>query len=425
MKALTTKEVELLAASLSFLKGARLQELRGDERTLGLLLWSQGETHQIIIDLNPRGPIVLPLNHLKLKKAPQKPLFLFLKAHFLGKILVGVEASQDFGRVLYLNFSGERVMEVRLFPHGQNILLKSEGKTISFKKPKNLEPMGKAFVPETHRCLDQLIREWEKNRNPSQGPSPKPGHKQENSQEHDRELKKLIAKKEKAIEKVKLDLEKKESSPHQKIGEWIKANQSLDVSSEYKSLIDPQKSLSANIETLFQKAKSIKKSIQGTQERLMLLKKELEDLKLGKLKPGPVEKGQKSKRAQSLFSNIEAKGRTVQLSSGHSMYSGKSGKDNLKLLREAKAWDLWLHLKDFPGSHGIIKKNKSEELSDQLLKEASVKLIEGSFKKSQDPKNYDHFEVVIAECRHVKPIKGDRLGRVTYQKAKTLRVKTN
>jgi len=37
---------------------------------------------------------------------------------------------------------------------------------------------------------------------------------------------------------------------------------------------------------------------------------------------------------------------------------GKNEKGNIKLLKQANANDLWLHIKNHPGAHVIVKNNK-------------------------------------------------------------------
>lgn len=100
-------------------------------------------------------------------------------------------------------------------------------------------------------------------------------------------------------------------------------------------------------------------------------------------------------------------------------YMGKSAADNMELLRRSKPHDLWLHLKDYPSSHAIIHLNKNQKIPESavlsigqwLLKEGvQEKYVRGGGK----------FSVMIVECRHVKPIKGDKLGRVTYHNGREM-----
>ena len=98
---------------------------------------------------------------------------------------------------------------------------------------------------------------------------------------------------------------------------------------------------------------------------------------------------------------------------------GKSAQDNLQLLRQAKAWDLWIHLKDYPSAYAIMQKAKEQKVSDSAITQASQWLVKESLKNKKNLAGVK-LSVVITECRHVRPIKGDRLGRVTYHHAREL-----
>jgi predicted ribosome quality control (RQC) complex YloA/Tae2 family protein len=49
---------------------------------------------------------------------------------------------------------------------------------------------------------------------------------------------------------------------------------------------------------------------------------------------------------------------------------GKNEKGNIELLKKANANDLWLHIKNYPGAHVIIKNNKLS-LNDDIIKKAA------------------------------------------------------
>jgi predicted ribosome quality control (RQC) complex YloA/Tae2 family protein len=53
---------------------------------------------------------------------------------------------------------------------------------------------------------------------------------------------------------------------------------------------------------------------------------------------------------------------------------GKNEKGNVKLLKDSKANDIWLHIKDKKGAHVIIKTNKKNVLEDVILKAAKLAL---------------------------------------------------
>jgi predicted ribosome quality control (RQC) complex YloA/Tae2 family protein len=104
-------------------------------------------------------------------------------------------------------------------------------------------------------------------------------------------------------------------------------------------------------------------------------------------------------------------------------YMGRSAKDNLALLRSAQAWDLWLHLKDYPSAHVIIRRPRGQEISQEEIARTARWLAQEATASKRELRAGDTFEIQFAECRYVRPIKGDRLGRVTVLNPKVLRLK--
>ena len=115
----------------------------------------------------------------------------------------------------------------------------------------------------------------------------------------------------------------------------------------------------------------------------------------------------------------EARGRKLHLASGALAYCGRSASDNLALLRQARAWDYWFHLRDYPGAHAIIHRQRDQEISEKELQQVAEWVVKESV-SSKSILDGQKLAVVIVECRFVRPIKGDRLGRVTYHSEKTL-----
>ena len=129
---------------------------------------------------------------------------------------------------------------------------------------------------------------------------------------------------------------------------------------------------------------------------------------------------QHSKKSGPAVRKVEGRLRKMQIEeSGLVAYMGKSAGDNMDLLRRSKPFDLWLHLKDYPSAHAIIHKQKDQKINDaDIMKIAAWLVKEGlSEKKTQAG---GKFSVVMVECRHVKPLKGDKLGRVTYHNAREM-----
>ncbi|MEQ1666321.1 MAG: hypothetical protein ABL927_13205, partial [Bdellovibrionales bacterium] len=124
----------------------------------------------------------------------------------------------------------------------------------------------------------------------------------------------------------------------------------------------------------------------------------------------------------NLLHDANSKGRTFNLSDEIILFVGKSAKDNLRLLREAKPWHLWLHLQDIPSCHGIIHCFKNKPINDALLRKAIFHLITCHFGSKASGQYGEKFAAMVAECRHVQPIKGDKIGRVTCKQSRIVKM---
>lgn len=410
MKVWTVSELDNVVSSLKPLIGTRLQEVQTSEHDLVLGFYSQDGMLWLWVDLNALRPCLLPWTELPLHLPSKKnPLNLFLRAHFRDRILRSIERPEHQGRVVILTFGegeGAGELELRLFPHGRNILARTDGKKIAWQKPKALSEPGQApEQPEREiRGLDELREEWLARRS-AKGPA-------KTTKEVKSRLDNELEKKKKALVKVEEELQRKRDLPYKKVGDWLKANQTLDVPKEWEPFVDKRRKLSWNIEECYSRARDLEGKIHGTQNRLELLRAEVERLEKRKDEPLTTRALEKPGPPKPLQA-AEAQGRTLRISDEISVISGKSAADNLKLLRKARAWDLWFHLKDYPSSHAILFRNKNTGVSEGVVQQVLawyVRLYLGSKYKQHSG---EKFHILIAECRFVRPIKGDKLGRVT------------
>jgi len=90
---------------------------------------------------------------------------------------------------------------------------------------------------------------------------------------------------------------------------------------------------------------------------------------------------------------------------------GKNEKGNIKLLKNANANDLWLHIRNYPGSHVIIKNNKLSV--PQSIIEEAAKLAVAFSKKNEG-------EVDYTKRKFVRVKEG---ANVEYGKYSTIKVK--
>ena len=170
----------------------------------------------------------------------------------------------------------------------------------------------------------------------------------------------------------------------------------------------------------FEKAKAAKNKISGASLRLQTLKQELNGLSdLSESKFEAYLQLQQKKTKANVVRKVEGRLRKTKLASGITAYMGKSAADNMTLLRNSKPHDLWMHLKDYPSAHAVIHRQKNNNLADSDLVSVGKWLVSEGLSKSQTQMG-GKYSVVIVECRHVKPLKGDKMGRVTYHNAREI-----
>lgn len=95
---------------------------------------------------------------------------------------------------------------------------------------------------------------------------------------------------------------------------------------------------------------------------------------------------------------------------GYTIYSGKNNLQNDYLtLKMGRANDLWLHTKNIPGSHVLVK-SKGEEFPDKVI-EAAAKIAAVNSKGKNAPKT----DVDYCVVSHVKKPNGAKAGMVIYE----------
>lgn len=418
MKALNQLEVEILAQFIQdTLKSHQLQEVVANDRGLALGFHGAGQMHWLVLDLIPNMPFMLLLkDYCPFKKGPKtKPVGLFLNSHGKGKYLFSVEVMTEFGRVVRLMLKGgvhEVELEIRLIPKQVNLIVRIDDKQIAWEKPL---PLSAAPIIEQTleaRSLSTLTQEWNEFFKGAlvSKTSLDPRVQWEKQKEKD------LIKKKKALGEIEKQISSGESDVWQRVGLELKTQGQLQISEELQKYVDREKNLSWNIENAFSKSKQMVAKKEGARNRHGELLKEIEKLEKTQFT-------QKTNKPilQDLMKKTEARGRKLHLESGAVVYLGKSGADNLALLRQAKAWDLWVHLRDFPGAHAIIHKTREQLISEPELRQVANWVAKESL-SSKSLSIGQKVEVIYVECRFVKPIKGDKLGRVNYHSEKSLLV---
>ena len=97
----------------------------------------------------------------------------------------------------------------------------------------------------------------------------------------------------------------------------------------------------------------------------------------------------------------------------HKVLIGRNSKENQALLKIAKSNDIWMHIRDIPSSHLIIKTDK-QNLPDSIIEKAAKLCVDFSLSQAGD------YDVDYTKRKFVKIQEGSN---VEYDKYKTVRVR--
>lgn len=409
MQPMSQSELEQMCQHLDdIMSGAQLQEVFVNDGGL-LLQFYLKKSIYLLIDLSQQCPLLLDFDSRPVfTKGKPKPVALFLNSHGVDLIWKAIVLKPEYGRVLEIHLGNRTqslIMELRLIPRQTNLILESEGRRISWHKPKDLEMHSHESAPPL-RTVDVIRQEYLARQQGARASSADPIVRWENQKA------KTLQKKMKALQELLAEVNSAEEEKWRRLGQWLQFVQGECPEPElYKRM--SQLSLSQQIQASFDRAKQIVQKRQGQVSRIEILKKEISNLESQKFQPE-----QRDKPRKDMMVAAQATGRTLEVSVGIKAYLGKSAADNLKLLRRARAWDLWFHLKDFPGAHAIVHMEKEQELSFSEIQKVAQWVARESLQKKALLLG-QKFAVVVVECRFVRPIKGDRLGRVHYHSEKT------
>jgi len=195
--------------------------------------------------------------------------------------------------------------------------------------------------------------------------------------------------------------------------------------------MDPRKTPSENAQKYFTKYQKAKNSVNIVLEQIELAKaeaayfdallqqveaaspKDIEEIREELVEGGYIRARQKksNKNKQNQKPVLEK----YQASDGTEIIVGKNNKQNDYLTNKAAARDdIWLHTKDIPGSHVVIR---SKEPAEETILEAAQ--IAAYFSKAR---NSSSVPVDFTKVRHVKKPAGAKPGFVIYDQQQTVYV---
>ncbi|WP_442599443.1 Rqc2 family fibronectin-binding protein [Neobacillus sp. D3-1R] len=254
-------------------------------------------------------------------------------------------------------------------------------------------------------------------------------------------------KNEKKIEKLKATLDDaKKAENYQLFGELLTANmysiqkgmKEIEVINYYDENgstinipLNPLKTPSENAQKYFSKYQKAKNSIDIIKEQIVLAKEELTyfdalgqqlmsasirdiaEIREELVEGGYIRERQKKKNKQANQSKPQLE--VYKASDGTEILVGKNNKQNDYLTNKVAGRDeIWLHTKDIPGSHVVIR---SKVPNEETLKEAAT--LAAYFSKARLSSSVP---VDFTKVRHVKKPNGAKPGFVIYDNQQTIYV---
>ncbi|WP_251546415.1 NFACT RNA binding domain-containing protein [Limosilactobacillus caecicola] len=192
----------------------------------------------------------------------------------------------------------------------------------------------------------------------------------------------------------------------------------------------PELSPSKNAQKYFTKYDKLKASVAYVNEQLKLTQDEIDyfenilnqidlaspadvqDIRVELQEQGYIKNRQKGKKKRKIRAS---KPETFHTSDGTTVLVGKNNLQNDRLsFKTANKNEYWLHVKDMPGSHVIVR---STDPSDETLLEAAQ--LAAYFSKGRDS---DHVPVDYLQVKQLHKPNGAKPGFVTFRGQKTLSV---
>lgn len=187
--------------------------------------------------------------------------------------------------------------------------------------------------------------------------------------------------------------------------------------------LDPSLSAIENAQSLYKRAKRIRRGHPHVHIRLKRLRRELGLLQhalAARQRDEAVESEilemlpNRKKKAPPLKKAIPFRQFEVD---GFQIWMGKSARQNDALLRAASPNDLWMHAKDYAGSHVVIRARGQERIPDTVLQAAGRLAALHSKAKSER-----RVEITMTQVKRVRKPKGAPAGLVNVRDTDTLTV---
>ncbi len=441
MKGKALSLMSSLGLSISrLLTGGRLEKVTTDnKRNIAIEIYANGKTYLLRLSTSRKFPHFCLQDR---KFPPNKNIPVFISV--LRKRLIGL-------RVLEVNFSTEEMLlEIKLAgrkkyslildigSNTQNIYLIDEDKNTRSYTKQNREfiPSFCQTIKEKEEAIDVFTTSEEIDR-----------YYQSIRKEEEKEkiLKRLNKEKKQAVKllsNIEADRKKLERyNKYKNYGELLKIHFHLikkgqsqvtvpDIFSDHEgntsltipleAHLTPQK----NIESFFKKYKKYKRGIdfvlkrsEEAKEKLARICQAVDSAAKGNLPPS-TENIQETEKKKKEKQDKTKEFRSFRSKDGFKILVGRNDKENDKLtMVNARGNDIWLHTRDYPGSHVVIKCERKEVTNESIVDAATLAIVYSKAKK------HGEGTVVYTQKKYIRKPKKAKAGSVIYSQNKEIHIK--
>ena len=449
---LNSNEIRLLLSELP-LEGSFIQKVtEHDYHSFTLSLFSRTEKAWLMyFETGTKDQHFCRTSSIRKKSAKTQRFTQYLKANVTGCRISKVTQTEGEREFCFTLTHSDEVLRLwfRFFSGpGANILVTDENDNIlevQMRRPQRGEEKGQKLTPSAMKTWDEErfpVRQWSgESFNTFIDSWYRSNKKNEKLEENisaleaqrDRELSALSAQ----IHDVSQRVEKSSTySSYKETADILSSNahlvkrgqSSVTVTGfdgdEVTLSLDPSLSVSENISACYQKYKRMERihasAIQELEE-LKERKKHLEE-KYARLLDGSVsepEALEKAIRKQNpKAAHIHNDCAIRFMSRDYEIYVGRNARENDNLLRKvARSNDIWLHVRDFPGSYVIIRSKKDKSVPLDVLLDAANLAIH--YSKAKEQKRADLY---YTKVKYLRRIKNGKTGLVTPTNEKNLHV---
>ncbi len=190
--------------------------------------------------------------------------------------------------------------------------------------------------------------------------------------------------------------------------------------------LSPELSPKENVEALYKKYKKfvtgmakLEKALASAREKEAMLEEQIACARCAKtLEELGMPAAKKSKKEKPAPKDSEgATFRKFVSADGYDMFVGRNDRQNDELVKMGKGNDLWFHIRDFPGSHVLVRVKRGADVPRGTIEEAARLAVKYS-SRAKDGKG----TVVYTHVKYLKKPKGAAPGKVLVLREKTLSV---